>query len=260
MKRTINHTRKKTIPKSRIDIKVIKRNGLIERFKANLELDGLELSGDAKVYIEAYRRFQWNRYDYGTVDFPGAKEHLFLGDLKHSESLTFRVLVRDEEGKILGLREDVKPSEQQGVTPLLPVELDDIGQVIWRLDFTGENGGPVLVLNDDVPDLLNMARTDERFILSVYPEVLRRVLSHIIYVEENAKSITNLPEGWQRDWFSLARSILPEKKPPKVIDPEDHEYGGGEIETWLNDVRDEFSRKRTKEWRNFVEYMRRFDI
>ncbi len=213
------------------------------------------MPNDARVFVEAYRRFQWNRYDFGTVGSLGARENLDLGDLSYSESLSFRIFAKESNGRILALAENIKATEEEGITPLLPVELDDIGQVLWQLEFTDANGGPVLILNENVPDILSMATNDEQFILSVYPEIMRKVLARIIYVEENAKRIYDLPEGWQGDWIKLAKTIQPEKEPPEVIDPGDHDYRQGEVEDWLDEVREEFASKRSTEWRNFIDFM-----
>ncbi len=251
MKRTINHTRKKRIPKGDVDITIIKQDDMISSFRADLDFDEMNLPGDARIYVEAFRRFQWNRYDFGTVDNLGARDTLDLGDLAYSESLTFRVIARDEEGKILALAEDVTPTEEEAVAPLLPVELDDIGQMLWDIEFMGPNGGPILVLND-IPEMLWTARHDEQFILSVYPEVIRKVLARIVYVEENAVEIDDLPEGWQRDWVKLAKAIHPERDPPNIIDPSHPNYRQGEVEDWLDKVREEFAAKRSKEWRNYL--------
>ncbi len=259
MKRTINHTRKKRIPKGQIDIKVIKKRERLDSFRADIDLDGLGLPGEAQVYVEAYRRFQWNRYDFGRVNSLGAREPLDMGDLSHSETVSFRVLVKSESGVILALAEEVKPSEKQAKTPLLPVDFDNLGHLIWDLEFQRSDGGPMLVLNKNLPKtfMLEQARFDEQFILTVYPEVLRQVLARIIYGEENAKRIDDLPDGWQRDWVRMATNILPEKEPPEVLDPSDSEFRRGEARKWLNDVKKEFAQKRTDEWRNLLDFVER---
>jgi len=260
MKRTINHTEKKRIPKNNVDISTIKKDDKIDRFRADINLDDLGLPGDAKVFVEAYRRFQWNRYDFGTVDSLGARERLDLGDLAYSESLSFRVFAKDESGKILGVADDIAPTEEEVVTPLLPVEKASIGQEIWNVEYTGTNGGPVLLLNEEIPDILERARSDFQFILSVYPEVLRKILARIIYVEQNVERIDNLSESWQRDWVKLAKNIYPEKNPPTVIDPSDSEFRPGEMEAWLDDVRREFAAKRNREWRNYIDWIESGDV
>lgn len=254
MRRTINHTRKKRIPKKHVDITTIKKGGKIDQFRVDLDLKDLNLPEDGKVFVEAYRRFQWNRYDFGTIGDFGAREELDLGELAYSESLSFRVLVKDDEGMILAIANDVSPKEEEVVTPLLPVETDDIGQEIWNIEYMGTNGGPILVLNEKIPDVLEKARSDFQLILSVYPEVMRRVLSRIIYSEQDAETIDDLSEGWHQDWINLAKTLHPEGDPPKIIDPSDRDFRPVKAENWLDGVRKEFAAKRNKEWRNFIEW------
>ena len=67
MIRKFNYTGRKKIKRSNVRIDLTRDDGGRRFFNIGLQFDDLELPPDAKVYVEAYHRFGYQRYDFGTV-------------------------------------------------------------------------------------------------------------------------------------------------------------------------------------------------
>lgn len=251
MKRTFNFTGKKKIPHKNIQINIKRRGDVFESFDAEINLERMSLPKDAPVYVEAYHRAAWSRYDFGKVGDIGARQGTDLGSLGHYGSLTFRVLVTDDSGKILALAKRVRPTREIMHDPLLPVALEDIGRLIWRVDY-GMEERPVLVVNEKIPGIENIASRDSSFILYVYPAVLREILNRIIFAEDEAIRPDDLTVKWHDDWIKFARMVYPEGSPPKVMNPEDADFDRDPTLDWIDDVVSEFAELRDDKWRKYI--------
>jgi hypothetical protein len=87
---------------------------------------------------------------------------------------------------------------------LLPAEFVDLGDLVWRLDFS--NDLPVLQLNSGIEDIREIARGNRSFFALVYPEVVRQVLRYIL-VQENYGDASCDADDWQARWLSYAQSL-----------------------------------------------------
>src|SRR3954471_5180346 len=100
MIRAFNYTRRKRIPRENVTITVRTLEHGRRTFDARLDLASLQLPADAHVYVEAYRRTSYVRFDFGTVAERRDPEVRFLDDLDATEIVFFRVKVIDRSGEI----------------------------------------------------------------------------------------------------------------------------------------------------------------
>lgn len=243
MIRRFNYTERKKIPKSKVDISLHKdREG--RYFRSKVDFAGLKFPSEAKVYIEAYFKGVYQRFECGTVSDLREPADTRLTELPETELVYFDVSVVDESGKVgllLGKARGVAVSTAE--TPkdrisLLPVNPVDLKNQIWKLGFdSGDDGRPVLEINRNIPDILEKARNDPDFISLVYPVAFRSVLREIAVLNEFGTD----GDTWISDWIKFITLVLGIKYTPE------NEDGNDEInsatEDWIDDCVNEYCRK-----------------
>ena len=243
MIRRFNYTERKKIVKSRVDISLHKdREG--RYFRSKVDLEGLKFPPEAKVYIEAYFKGVYQRFECGVVSNPREPADTRLTELPETELIYFDVSVVDESGKLgllLGKARGVavsttdKPNDR---IPLLPVNPVDLKNQIWKLGFdSGDDGRPVLEVNRNIPDILERARSDADFISLVYPVVFRSVLSEIV----DSGDFGTDGDSWVSDWMKFISFVLGIKYTPET----DNEIGelNSAKDEWIDDCVNEYCRK-----------------
>jgi len=254
LKRRFNYTGRKKIPREKISIILNKDGDLVRSFDATLYLNDMALPSDAKVYIDAYHKTESSRFDFGTIGNTIPPRDTKLGS-PYVENLNFRILVVDESGqhgRILAHIDGIKPAADTERKPILPVEFDDLGQQVWHVEYTGDEGAPVLFLNETIPNIRNIAKANPQFIIYVYPAVIREVLSHMIL--EGVDSPSDPSIDWHGDWLLFARRILPGEGPPEVLDTKDGRFSLDDAKEWIDQVVEEFCASR-KEWREYLKQL-----
>lgn len=230
MLRKLNFTERTKIPRANVRVSLRRDADGALVFDPQLSLEGLDALPSARVFIEAYYRTSFMRFDCGTVAAFAPPADRRLTDIDATSLVRFRVKVVDNERgdhRVVAVADDIVVSEETpdaGVrTPLLPVEFSDqLGQQPWRLAF--EPSGPVLELNQRIDDLKNVAKTDAVFFALVYPAAVREVLIQILLVDQR----DGLEEGdeWWNLWLRWAARFV--AAPP----PSDTE----EVPFWIDDV------------------------
>lgn len=260
MKRRINFTNRMKIKREQINITLIRdqRTKEIVSFNASINLNGMNLPDDAKVYVEAYYKTEAKRYDFGTVSKIGPISETKLTDFAYRENIKFRVIVVDAKGKfgarglILAHADRIRPLMGAKTKSILPVEFSDLGRQVWQVKFEGDEGAPILIFNKTIPNIQNIAKTDPQLIMLVYPAVLREVLIHMFFVDR-LDSTSDPSIEWQKDWLEFAKRILPGEDVPKIS--EDVSYDDKEdIEKWVDKVVEEFCNSR-REWDYFIKQL-----
>lgn len=249
MKRRLNYTGRKKINRDKIGIALYRNEGMINSFSAKLDLAGMSLPEDAKVYVVTYHSTDQKRFDFGTVGEVIIPRNTNLEDLAHAENLKFRVLVVDETGEqglILAHADRISPLPEEKNKSILPVYFKDIGQQIWKIEYKEDGGGPSLVLNSRIPNIQSLAKTDQLFFFFVYPAVIKEVLTHIIFVN-GGDSVEDPTIEWQGDWLRFAVKIVSGEAPPSNISPDN----GDESMQWIDRVVEEFCSSR-KGWSQLV--------
>ncbi|MHA1409927.1 MAG: hypothetical protein ACTSQY_06425 [Candidatus Odinarchaeia archaeon] len=243
MLRRLNYTSRKRINKSNIKISII---GEAEEksFIVSADFNDLTLPGESKIYIEAYyRMMESQRYFFGTINKFSHPDDTSLGVLGLTANLKFRIVIVDDNGKILSSAENIKIEGAVKEDSLLPVDKDDLEYLLWNIKMEGEDGGPILVLNEKIPAIKTVAAHDPRFIHSVYPAVLREILTHIA-VHSNI-DLHSPDVDWQSNWILFSERIF--------IPPPEGRYSDAknEIIEWIEGVVKEFSRRRKKDWNDY---------
>ena len=210
MIRKFNYTGRKKIRRSDVRIDLLRDDDDRRYFNMSLQLDDLALPPTAKIYVEAYHRSGYQRFDFGAVGKLNIPADRGLDNISATVMPLFRVKVVDKtgtHGRILASADKIRPtSEDQqpvGSRSLLFVEYDDLGQMVWQLDLDGD--WPVLRLNRTVDEISLIASSDNRFLSLVYPEVLRQILTRILIVDEHTDP--DCDDDWPSLWLKLAASL-----------------------------------------------------
>lgn len=209
MLRKLNFTERTKIPKTSVRVTVRRDADGVLVFDPQLSLETLAVAPEARVFIEAWYRTSFMRFDCGSVDNfvpPGDRR---LTDLDATTLVRFRVKIVDNSGndhRIVAVADDIVVSVQSpetgGRVPLLPVSFTGaLGQQAWRLTF--EPSGPLLELNNAIDDIPQVARNDAAFFALVYPAAVREVFTHILLVE--GRDAMEEGDEWWNLWLRWAQ-------------------------------------------------------
>ena len=251
MKRVLNFTERKRIKRKNVSIKFIRQNGKVVGFTLEkLDLNDLDLPNYAKIYIEAYYRTELKRFDLGTINSFTLPYSGDLKDIAYSENSKFRILVIDPSDlKILAHADKISPDEIAGKRAILPVEFTDLGNEIWRVEYEGDEGAPILMINREIPNIQNIAKKDPQFLLYVYPAVLREILIHIVFVDK-IDSTTEPTVGWHRDWLKFTQQLGVEI--PESLSIENDNFNRDDILEWISNCITKFCNKYAEKFQEYV--------
>lgn len=202
MLRKLNFTDRAKLARSAIRIELRREADGTLAFDPHLALEALKAPPEARVFIEAYYRTSYMRFDCGSIGALAIPTDRRLTEIDSDNCVRFRLKVVDNRAnahQIFAVADDLlvclrKP--QSGArTPLLPVNFTDLGDLVWRVDF--DVSGAVLELNNRITSIESIAKNDAQFIALVYPAAVREILSHIVLVEQHD------PGEESDDWWSL---------------------------------------------------------
>lgn len=248
MIRKFNYTDRHKI--KRADIRIsIRSTGCDHILEADIAIDAYrdDLPVEGQVYVEAYHRTKFNRFHFGTVGqiIPPDDRRLAAFSAADLEDILFRVKVVDESdthGCILAVAEGVRAisddERNANRLSLLGVDEADLGNRIWELDLEAPDI-PWLKVNSRLPDVHRLLRADEMFFCSVYPEIIRQVLNHILFISgEDYTSFSPDSEeniDWQYRWLCFGKKLSNEKCPRRGQDET-------ELRDWIESCVDGFCR------------------
>jgi hypothetical protein len=164
----VNFTGRKRIPRSCVDIEVY--DGPPRAFDATIKLDDVQLMAGAAVVLEAMCAGSnaVERFEFGEVgNIQPPKEPKLQEVEGENVFFTLKVVDRTERfGRIIGLAEHIRPQRAgkqtaAGRRGILPIDKQDLGQQIWRLDYGAHD--VTLLVNDKIPGLADRARSDALF-------------------------------------------------------------------------------------------------
>ena len=217
MIRKFNFTGRKRIRRSLVRVDLRRDADGYRCFDLSLSLDEMALPAAAHVYLEAYHRTAYQRFDCGTVANLSIPADRRLLRFSETQLPLFRVKVVDRGeglGRILAALDKVRaqsvddlPADSQS---LLFVEYDDLGNAVWQLDLDGD--WPVLQLNRNAEEIGLMASSDKRFLPLVYPEVFRQILVRVLLVDEHSDPYCD--DDWPSLWLKLASGLPGVGLPP----------------------------------------------
>jgi len=231
----INSTSRKKIDSGMASFAVTASGDGLADFHAKIDLGPLKLSPAGEVVVEAYRQSVHERFGFGTVANTVAREPTRLREL--GTDVRFRIkVIEPGTGRLLARGDKIGAvdSESSGRKELLKVVVRDLGQEPWKTELHADDGQPVLVLNDHIPDALAKIKSDPMFQGLILPGALRQILL-MIWLEESEESDddTDDEERWLTGWLRYARQLTGEDKP----DWSDESA----VRRWIDDVCRAFS-------------------
>ena len=258
MRRTLNYTERKRIHKKRVTIELVEDESIKNKISVLIDLEGLDLPENANVYLEPYFRTELFREFLGKAKDVD-KKNTKIVDLSQSayrENLKFRLIVVDktsDNGLILASAEKISliTKEDKGTVKrcILSVDFEDIGKQIWNVEFNDDQ--PVLMVNENIPNIRNIVKSDPRFFLYVYPAVIRKIFTHMIFIEGVPDKEDS--ESWHKDWFDFAKRYINDTETPECLDPHKTQaFDKEEVISWIDKIVGEFCVSSKDKWNNFI--------
>lgn len=203
MSRRFNFTGRKKLMRTSVRIRMHEAaSGQVQSFTADVSIPSdLHLSSQARIYVEAYVGASTMRFDFGTVASVSPPTDCFLTDIDEGTPVLFRVKVVDETehvGRLLAAAHGIRPegeNDGSGRKALLPLRTSDLGELVWRLSVETE-AGPILVVNNRIPGILERLPSDTVLMATIYPEVVRQM---VVLVWEPDSGFDE-EEEWLNDW------------------------------------------------------------
>ena len=243
MIRRLNYTGRRTIARSRVTVRFVPGTEGVAGFTAQYDIAAFKFPAEARVYIEAYNSNSYMRFAFGTVAEPKVPRDTRLLDVTPRPLPRFRLKVVDEttrHGLLLGVADKVVPlspeDDLENKHSLLPVDFVDLGERVWRLDLSDS---PVLELNNRIEVIAEAARSSGSFLGLLYPEVLRRVLHHVV-VEELETDPNAEEDDWRSQWLRFACAVPGVDAPPDDASAE----AAADREEWVETAVQAFCRHR----------------
>jgi hypothetical protein len=236
--RHINHTGRRKIKQSEVQISLNEHQGDAPSFDASFTLDSSKLPGDAALYVEAYHKNTSQRFHFGTAGSPIPPENRTLDQLDLSGPILFRVKIVDNSdriGRLVASAERLRPKEDEeedSRASLMTFKSTDLGDLTWKMSFSPGSSKPVLCINSHIPEAKGQLMNNPVFQGLVLPAALRETLMFIFLniAEEDPDE-----DSWHKPWLDFASFIAPEDK-PESADP-------FELNDWVDGVVTEFSRR-----------------
>lgn len=218
---TFNYTGRTRISRSRISV-AVEKDQRPWRAKIALDLSGVDLPSNARVYFEPYYGPMRERHPLGSVADVALGRTVVLEELTGRPGVLFRIKVVDPmpSGRLLAHADKVPltvstPSQREEI---IETEEDDLKGPPWRIDF--ENELPVLMIDRSLgPAVFN----DNTFRSLVFPAVLRQVLARIEFVDPIAEEETEGGLTWQGKWKRFIEQIGCPPRPGSTM-PEEIDY------------------------------------
>ncbi|HWO42232.1 MAG TPA: hypothetical protein VNO43_10560 [Candidatus Eisenbacteria bacterium] len=230
MIRRFNYTGRKKIPRSSVRIQIHKE-GQRRRFEAELALGDLQLPKEARLYIEAYYRAAYQRFNFGTVGDPRSPSERWLDSIPIGKPL-FRVkvvVVMDGLSRIIAAADRIVPDDttlkEDSRQSLLPVEYADLGDRVWALELDAD--WPCLLLNKRFEGIREAARSGPEFLTLVYPEVFRAILARAL--QEGRFDPDCDDDDWGTLWLRFACRELQRPRPPEGPDSQHNDWIEGAV-------------------------------
>jgi hypothetical protein len=249
MIRHYNYTNRLRLPQKCVTVRTFINPDGVQEFDASIDLIDQPLSPGLSIYVETFYRNSMMRFDAGTIT-EGQTQYFCRGVLTDLQSpqTNFRVKIVDQSenvGLLVAVADRIKTFIEDANrfihVGLLPVQFEDLGDQIWRLEFPSDDGEPVLCVN-------NTLRTENIpvaelirypiFITLVYPQVVRRILEYIL-IERDDLIDEDRSDHWAALWIKFALSIPGNERPPQY-DKENME----EMNHWVENVVQTFCQQR----------------
>lgn len=227
--RRFNYTDRHKLQLAEASVAVLPNEDGTADFQLQLKVDKLRPTHNAaKIHAEAYLGNRFERFDFGTVGSPRFTERRRLKTFTAAEAidLLFRIKivdVTDHQGRLVAIARSVRPVGPADVkhSSLLPVRVQPLDDIVFKIDYPDESGLPVLVLNESLDSSLeqgmkSIAKGNPIFVSLVYPSAVREILTRILVVD--ALSPDEEDEGhWVNRWIRFAESRNGDTRPSEEV-------------------------------------------
>lgn len=197
MRKTLNYTGRKKIPRDRIEISLRDDVNGERRFDATIR-DLCDLvPSDARVLLIPNVGSSSMRFDFGQAGQIKPPADRTLSEIDRGERVLFRLIAVDDRqgnGRILAAADRLTAGNRSDTREwLLPLRTEDLGQALWRVAL--ERGAPPeLLVSSRVPGLAERIAHDPLLVGAVLPEALRQVLT---FMAANAEWEAEHGERWR---------------------------------------------------------------
>jgi hypothetical protein len=249
MIRRFNYTKRERISRSDIRIVLYVGEGKIW-FDADIsKLAIYGFPDGSSIFVEAYRQTNWKRFDFGQIGAIKSPEDRDISLFDTQEGILFRVKVTDQiEGKLLAEADRIPfvlPDEKESpLEPLLKIRPQNLGHEIYRVDYSDEGNGPILLINSLAGSYEQIGR-HPIFVSLVYPAVLREILRRIFVFEDHFEFSDR--SNWRSRWLMFAKSFSGVGEMPSSREDSD------QFDDWIDKVVAAFSKK-IKTFEKFSEF------
>jgi hypothetical protein len=208
MARSFNYTKRKEIAKSSIRVSVSSTDPR-HCFAATFDLASYDFDSSARVYVEAYRKNQLLRFDFGTagkIAAPSSTSLAAFGDDMMGIRFRVKVVASNAEKTILGMSKSFRAENDEGGAAdcILPISrLPKENENVWEIDF--EDDGPTLAIN---ANLEKQVVQKSYFLALVFPAVIREVLTYA-FIENDPDELGEWAEDWKRFALDLGADEFP---------------------------------------------------
>ena len=170
---------------------------------SKLDVSGKKLPDAAHAFVAAYSSEKEIRHDLGQLNALKLQERISLSGFESTSNLHFRIFVHlPDKYELLasceGLRAVRDGEDNSSSDPLLWVEYEDLGELLWRVRL---NGGerPILILNDKHPlDLRAKFEARDALIRSlIVPQAIEQALFYLAINEPPDED----ENAWQHQWL-----------------------------------------------------------
>lgn len=144
-----------------------------------------EFPPDSVVFVESFTgKYGFQRFEIGRLDrLDFSKQNKFSSIDLPNANFRLKIVASDSSGRILGDADNI-PVEIGGRPPsILPIDPVDLDNRIWWLEIDEETG-PVLQMNQRLPDYQQIAR-DQEFRATIMPSIVYRIA---LWVLDNINS------------------------------------------------------------------------
>lgn len=234
MIRKLNYTNRIKIFQEDIRILVEERDGLFF-IDANLSSlsnsEKYELPPNGVIFVEAYQPSVWMRFNYGCVEKIQSPKNHALEVFDNLEGVKFRVKVTSAEGdhRLLAEADKIRLEDQDestgdGFSLLSVVSESGMGDEIYRVNFSNQDGSPELWINNEQNKRV-VVRSAE-FQTIALPSIFREILTRILVIEEWMDDDDD--NDWRCQWIQFAKTFSPD---PEIPNPENERE---DCFTWID--------------------------
>lgn len=230
--RKLNYTNRQKI--LRKDIQIWIRKAEHYYFDIEMSLNDYDLPNDAVVFLEAYQQTSYMRFNLGVIGAIEIPENRMLSDFYTTEGITFRLKIVTNDlpkGLLIAEATRIRPIQFENANEhklsLITVQKDNnMNNEIWKVEFDVDN--VFLKINARTGDWQGLVK-NKAFISLVYPSILRSILFHILFIDEQVE-FDDIAD-WRARWMMFSKGLPGVGELPSTEDEK--------IE-WINTVVDSF--------------------